>query len=424
MDFLAKETRFVQRKSSLDASKFLDLLVFCDQHLDQLSLEDLANNFGEEFGVSISKQAIHERFNDKAVDFMTGLLQALLNEELRPSTSLKKQYSRFNRIMIKDSTRYGLPESYSKVFKGHGGHGSKAQISIQYEYDLLSNTAHKLELTSACRNDQQDSRQTWDSIEPGDLLLRDLGYVTQDYLRKVSQKAAYFLSRLNLRWGVSDPQGQPIDFTKILSKLNKYAIPSMEIDVEIASMPMRLIVSKVPPEVYQQRIRKAERSSHGRHKVSDKYRVKAWLDLFITNVPKEWIPTQQVTNVYRLRWQVELVFKVWKSQACIDKMKSMKLQRFQCQLIARLIWLLLHYQGLRLIQKWLFDQGLQIKCSYSKFFKTAFRLSVWLRYAIFFDEPITNWLIKLLHNADKKYPTEIRRGKQNVLETICNLSLA
>lgn len=421
LDQLARDKGFVQRKSRLDASRFLDLLIFCDQGLDQLSLEDMANGFCEQHEITISKQAIQERFNNQAVDFMTSLLREVLSSHLDTAQIDKSKYTRFNRVLIKDSTRYTLPESYSEVFKGHGGCGSKAQISIQYEYDLLTNTTKKLELTEACRNDQFDSRETLESIQKGDLLLRDLGYVSQDYLKHVFGQQAYFLNRLNSRWNVYDLENKMIDFSKIVRKLNKNSIPFLEIEVKIASMPMRMVISKVSSQVYEQRIRKAERSAHGRHKVSKEFKMRAWLNIFITNVPKNWIDTHQVCKAYGLRWQVELIFKIWKSQAKIDKMKPMKIQRFQCQLIARMIWLMIHYQALRLVDQSFRQQGLPFRCSPHKFFKIAFRVSQKLRNAVFYYEPLINWVKKLFHKAEKKYPVETKKGKQNVFETINTL---
>ncbi|MDW3208313.1 MAG: IS4 family transposase [Reichenbachiella sp.] len=420
LDLLARESGFVQRKSRLDASKFLDLLLFCDQYLDQVSLEDLANGFVEQHGLSISKQAVQERFNIKAVEFMSALLSQLLAGQLNLNPSEQNKFKRFNRVMVKDSTRYTLPEAYAKTFKGHGGQGSKAQISIQYEYDLLTNVTQRLELTAACRNDQTDSRQTLGDIEKGDLLVRDLGYVTQHYLKHVSQQGAYFLNRLNSRWGVQDVDQAPIDFSAILRKLNKHTLPALELEVKIADMPMRMIVAKVPEQVYKQRLLRAERAAHGRHKVSKEYKTRAWLNIFITNVPKAWVSTSQVQGIYRTRWQIELVFKAWKSQARIDKMKAMKQERFQCQLIARFIWIMLHYQAFRLIEQGLLDQGMAIRCSQNKFFKTAFRLSNDLKKVVFEDQPLEYWFKKLLIRSDRKYLTETKNGKQNVFKTINN----
>jgi len=63
LESLARQHKFVQRKSTLAAHHFVDMLMFASKPSDQLSLDDLANDFCEQHGISISKQALQERFN-------------------------------------------------------------------------------------------------------------------------------------------------------------------------------------------------------------------------------------------------------------------------------------------------------------------------------------------------------------------------
>ena len=392
--------------------------MFSGQHCEQTSLEDLVNDFNEQYSTSISKQGLHERFNEKAVAFMTSLLEAQLGDQLSMKCTLAPSRCReyFKRVRIKDSTRFALPSSYDQVYKGHGGLGSSAQISIQYEYDLLNGETLDLALTGACRNDQQDSKETLHQIEEGDLLIRDLAYTSQSYLKYITENGAYYLNRLNTTWVVCNEEGTPIDFSKMIKKLNKHNLPALElkglIRIGKEQLNTRLVASRVPRDVYEKRIRQAEKAAKSKgYQVSDQYKVKAWLNLFVTNVPCEWLNTYQVQKTYGLRWQIELIFKIWKSQARINTFKPMKLHRFQGQLIARLIWLLIHWKALRIIQQWMCWNQIYVKCSAWKFFKVAFRLSTLLRKAIFSHQDVLIWFEKLAYNAEKKYRTETKKGK-------------
>jgi hypothetical protein len=42
-----------------------------------------------------------------------------------------------------------------------------------------------------------------------------------------------------------------------------------------------------------------------------------------------------------LRWQIELVFKVWKSVASVHKIKKAKRERIECHLYGKLLWVML-----------------------------------------------------------------------------------
>lgn len=398
------------------------MIMFSNQPLGQVSLEDLANDFCEQNGITISKQAIQERFNDYAVIFMQALLKEQLSRQL-PIVENNGAYKLFNRIRIKDSTRYVLPKKYASTYKGHGGISGPAQISIQYEYDILNNETMSLELTSACINDQQDSKDTLHTIKKGDLLIRDLGYSTQGYIKHITKAEAFYINRLNSLWKIYDTKGNPIDFVKISRKIKRYSLPFIDMDILIRIgkelLPSRLLISSVDEKTYRQRIKKAKRKGQDSgYRITNQYKVSASMNLFITNIPKARLSAEDIKILYRLRWQVELIFKVWKSQANINKIKSVKIQRFQCELIARLLWLLLHWQALRVIQ-----HLITIRCSVWKFYKVAFRLSGHLRQIFLRQTSAEEWFGKLINLANRKYRTELKKGKTDDF-AILRLSLA
>jgi len=61
----------------------------------------------------------------------------------------------------------------------------------------------------------------------------------------------------------------------------------------------------------------------------------------MTNAPADKLPAKLVRMVYTIRWQVELLFKIWKSVFKIDKVKKMSIFRFECYIYSKLIAILL-----------------------------------------------------------------------------------
>jgi len=111
-----------------------------------LSLESLAEDFELQHGISISKQAINERFNDRAVAF----LKSVLTHQLSSSVSqfMSKIDSPFTACLVKDSSRFGLPDIYASRYKGHGGAtNTDSMMSLQHEFDLFSGKPTDLRLT-------------------------------------------------------------------------------------------------------------------------------------------------------------------------------------------------------------------------------------------------------------------------------------
>lgn len=63
--------------------------------------------------------------------------------------------------------------------------------------------------------------------------------------------------------------------------------------------------------------------------------------IYITNIKDEFLSAEQVHEFYSLRWQIEIIFKTWKSVFHIHGVKSVKIEWFQCQLYGKLILLFL-----------------------------------------------------------------------------------
>lgn len=330
--------------------------------------------------------------------------------------------------MIKDSTRFKLPWQFREDFKGHGGHGIDSQISIQFEYDLIGGGVADLNITPANRNDQKDSKETLDRIEQNCLYIRDLGYVSQEYIDRIHESKSYYVNRLNTKWTVLDAAKKPLDFVDIEKQMSKSRITCVEIDVLIEKgkklLPSRLVLEKVREETYKERIRKAERAARSKgYSLSDDYRAKTRLTMIITNIPKKWANTEQVRKAYSLRWQIELIFKTWKSQMRLNRVKPVRIQRFKCQIIAKMIWIMINRRFLAAMEIPDYNGKKPIKLSEWKFFKVVMRLSQKLRMVIFYGENLELWLGNLFEIARKKCQSETKKKKNNNLE-ILNIFLA
>jgi hypothetical protein len=62
----------------------------------------------------------------------------------------------------------------------------------------------------------------------------------------------------------------------------------------------------------------------------------AW-NIVITNVTKEQLSPEAVCDLYRARWQIELVFKALKSYLNIDKIGTCGIHQLECLIYGRLI---------------------------------------------------------------------------------------
>ncbi|MGI0010724.1 MAG: transposase, partial [Nitrosopumilaceae archaeon] len=95
---------------------------------------------------------------------------------------------------------------------------------------------------------------------------------------------------------------------------------------------VRLVICLLPDQEVEKRLRKAAKNNKkkARKPLSKEYKARAALNLFITDTTPEQIATDSIWPVYRLRWQIELIFKVWKSICKIHEVKKVKQHRLEC----------------------------------------------------------------------------------------------
>jgi IS4 transposase len=395
----ARENNFIKRDRKITGYSFVKTLVFNEETHGQLSLLDLKCDLYEHSHYHISQEAIHKRFTPEAVSFLKDVFHQLLSEQLTFTNSPVLKKSFFSSLCIRDSTKFKLPVSYVASYPSYGSFNKTTSLmNFQYEFDLFSGKWNSLELTKATRNDQTDSKETINDIKQGSLNIRDLGYITPTYLKAFDKNRAYYINRLP-KIGVyqlTEDGYKPIDWKSLDKNIKEKGLGHLEIEVILGKedkLKTRMVIIPVPESTARARIHKAEQGgkrSNG-YQLSKEYKIKAHYNIFITNVPKEVLTVKEVFEAYSLRWQIELVFKTWKSNLNINKVKSMKKERMECQLIAKLIWILLNSKIFQIANNALKRNAPDMGCSLVKFYKQAKKYSQILRYIISDRYSFINW---------------------------------
>jgi len=373
---LARENGFLQRQSKLKPEEFVDTLISSGFDHSQLSLQECCNDLAQQHHKSLSKVALHNRFNENSLKFLKSILAGQITSRLHIGEAGTLQP--FTKVLIADSSKFSIPAQYTKDYPGFGGwKNGSALMNIQYAFDLKEGNWENLELTKATQNDQSHSKRTLNDIKSGELHIRDLGFVTMGYLTRIVSEKAFFLNRLHPQFKtVQCNTGKAIDWTKLYQKAqdNRYAhfTTNVVIGTGKEAFECRLIAVPVADKVWSERIRKAEK--HAKSKgvsLSKEYKERCRFSLFITNVEEQILKAVDVIRVYRLRWQIELVFKTWKSLLGIQKVKAVNKTRFECQLIARFIWILMNWKIFKCLDMFIQENSPGYACSMWKFFKQA-----------------------------------------------------
>jgi hypothetical protein len=149
-------------------------------------------------------------------------------------------------------------------------------------------------------------------LQPGDLVLRDLGYFAVKALKEIAGAGAFFLSRFRVGTSLFSPDTR--EQINILSLLKAKGALDRPLLLGAGEwLRVRLVAIPVPPEIAEQRRRKAKNDRDKRYPPSkEKLALMGW-EIFVTNIPLEQMTSTQIRSLYGLRWRIEIIFKAWKS---------------------------------------------------------------------------------------------------------------
>ena len=356
---VARKTQFIKRKGKITSEIFLALNTFLGKDICSKPLSLLSSRLSAKYGINISAQALNERFNTNSVKFM----KKIFNEMLLKQSNIYYGNSKnlfFDRILINDSTSYSLPTQFHDEFKGSGGISSKSALKIQLQYDLLSGNFLTCDIGDVTTSDGRYVEVMNEYTRKNDLRLADLGYYSINYLKQIHDKKAFFISKIKSTTLLyfKNPNPEKNAKGKLLKSSEYIKIDIFEIikplahgqtielkDIYIGSkkhIKTRLIITKLSEENKKKRHDKLVRDTK-RSRGNINNRSLAWnkVNVYITNAPEKDLATKDVHDIYSLRWQIEIMFKIWKSIFNINNVKPMKIERFLCFLYGRLISLVL-----------------------------------------------------------------------------------
>lgn len=344
---IAKQVGFCKRKSKLTPMMFLKMILFDHLQSDQPSLQQHSFGIQTDEGKKITKQGIGERFTNHAVGFLMSIFQRYLENQLSAQQLPSSLKEKFTSIRVMDSTEFKLHESLCAAFPGYSGSGTKACAAVQFEFDILSGKINHLSLENARVSDKAYASERMATLREGDLLLRDLGYYSVSTYLEIESRKAFYVSRLNPQLNIYEKKGGVFKVLKhggIIKRLRASGKMYLDIPVYIGKdtrHPVRLIANLLDEEAVAHRIKN---KMNKKTKLNKADKLTSQINLFVTNMKKGFCGTADIYHLYKIRWQVELMFKTWKSVLKIDKVRKMKADRLRCYLISKLLWVMLSWE--------------------------------------------------------------------------------
>jgi hypothetical protein len=339
-DELARSTGFLKRRRKFTGSSFVQTLVFGLLDDPAASLAQLAQAAAAA-GSGVSRQSVDERFTAQAAALLRGVLQAAVEQLLATEPVAIPVLRRFAAVVVLDSSTVGLPEALAGVWAGKGScdpQAGNAAVKLTVGLDLLTGQLHGPELQAGRTPDTKAPLATA-PLPPGALRLTDLGYFDLKAMADLDRRGVFWLMRLKAGTKLYTADGRRHDSAAAL--LGAQATERVEWAVALGvtqRLRCRLLAERVPPEVAEARRRRLhEDAQRQRRRLTAETLALAEWTVLVTNAPAEKLSLAEALVLKRARWQIELLFKRWKSHGRIDESPSVDPDRVLCEVYAKLV---------------------------------------------------------------------------------------
>jgi hypothetical protein len=357
----ARKAKVVIRTSKMNGTSLLQTLTFGFLQNPQASLSQLCQT-AQDVGVQITRQGLDERMTEATADFLLACLGKVLQRLQHRCGLAPEVLKQFSEVYLQDSTIQSLPESLQELFPGSGGNASPAALKIQVLFGLLSGNLTHVELQTGRSSDAHYINHV-PYLEKNSLLIQDLGFFNLEALQDIHNQEAFFLMRwrTDVTIFLANQLDTCLDMLRFLSAQSQ---PLGEYTVWVgktARLACRMLVVRLPCEVADQRKQRLRQDAQRRGITpSQRSLVLCEWNVFLTNLSAERLSVHQILIFYALRWQVELIFKLWKSQAGLRFLPGKRKGRILCELYAKLIGIALTHFLLAPLHFFLIDQNIEI----------------------------------------------------------------
>jgi len=335
---LARELGVVMRQRKVDVVCLVQALVLGFRVDRVRSLSGLRRAYQLMTGQSLARSSFHGRFTAPLAELMRRLTVDALQVAAAKRHSLRDAFKPFIEVLAIDSSlvrlHAGLKKHYPSVWTNH----TEASAKLTMVANVVGRGPKTLAINPGSRHDVHLLRPgKW---LRGCLLIFDLGFYQARLFKSIDAQGGYFLSRLKKQGNPlviksHRPEHRHLEGKKLRDHQDLVAQSIVDVEGEVT-----YLTKHQTPFWHTVRFR-----------VVAVYNSKfgCW-HRYITNVPPELLPAENVTAIYAARWEIELLFRELKTAYRLADMPSGNLHATQALLYAAVLTLLTSRKLLDLVQ--------------------------------------------------------------------------
>jgi len=267
------------------------------------TLADFQRGFNALWGTTITYKAFYNQVaKPHFADFARAMTSRLIGDMTLKVLGFAKgrAFAEFRHIVMQDGSSFAIHDGLREVFPGRCKLVKPAAVELHTTMELLCDAPTTVVLPPDTTNEQAFLPEP--ASLRGSLLLADRGYLDLHYMCRVQDEGGFFLIRAKAGMNPQVVEAFREDGIRLRALRNK---------------PLQAIHAKLPK---RQRVELAvEWQVEGRPLrlrllISWNRRTKEFCYL-LTNLPAQRYHLDMIYRAYKWRWQVELLFKAWKSYA-------------------------------------------------------------------------------------------------------------
>lgn len=316
LDEIAKKTKFIQRNSNKFSAGGIITALMKSAISGNGSFLQIATKLKTSEKKSITRQGIFKRINEQCVLFLQQVAYAIISLQAQPVGKICAKFG-IKRILTEDSTFQKMNPNNAANFPAHGnGKSVTAGFKMDFIYDLLTGLPIFQGVFSGTEQDKKIGKSILNFVKRNDLILRDMGYFSISIFKAIEKLKAFWLSRLPANVTVTMKDGSSLE-KRLRSRSNNVIDEVVYVGEE--HMPCRLVAVRADDKLAAQRRRLRRKKS--KQEPSQQSLVRDGWHLMLTNLPSK-VSRNEVFDLYRLRWNIEVRFKAWKQALNMKRLFS------------------------------------------------------------------------------------------------------
>lgn len=316
---IARQVKFVERSRQLNPYYFLLAVVDTLGCQSKANLADIHRKYQAISGMSINYKPFHNQLKkEQCSDFIQQcfgmVMQHWVLHTLKLTSLSTGEAFPFSQVKLHDGCSFQLHDGLQTQYPGRFKKRYPAAIELHVTMDLLSSSVDYLALGADTEPERPHAPKAQTLKDT--LLLTDAGYFDRDEIAEIDKNGGYTI-------------------TQALCSINpviKFAYDYQGNAItEAKGKKLKTIPLKDNNQVLDLMVQ-WDKNPFEYRVIAFWYKKKKRIGYLVTNLPRETVPASDIVELYRLRWQIELLFKELKSYSNLKKFSTQK-EPIVCTLI-------------------------------------------------------------------------------------------